>query len=283
MVTVEAAGLNPVDMAIASGAFAGPVDMPCVAGREGIGIDATGRRVYFDTTVVPFGSFAEKTLVPRDLMIDVPDGIESASALPFGIAGMAAWLGLAWKGRMLHGESVLVLGASSIVGQVAVQAASILGAGRVVAAARDEVRLSQALNRGADVAVRITSDGDFPDELLEASCDGFDLVIDPLGGEPAAAALGAMAEHGRLVQIGSAAGPTVELTARPFRLKSLSILGLINFSVPIEIRAEAFRRMCDHASKGQLTVDVEEFGLESVGSAWSRQAGGPHHKLVIRP
>ena len=283
IVEVAAAGLNPVDLATASGAFSGPVDLPSVVGREGVGSVPGGRRVYFDTTVAPFGSLAERALVPRDLLIDVPDGIEDGLALAFGIAGMAAWLGLTWKGGMLRGESVLVLGASSVVGQIAVQSAKLLGAGRVIAAARDEGMLRKALDRGADVAVPIAPDGEFAGELLEASGDGFDLVLDPLGGEPAAAALAAMAEHGRMVQIGSAAGPTVELTARPFRLKSLSILGLINFSAPIEERAEAFRRMCGHALAGDLEVEVEEIPLDRVADAWERQAGGPHHKLAVRP
>ena len=283
VVEVAAAGLNPVDLATASGAFSGPVELPSVVGREGIGTAAGGRRVYFDTTVPPFGSVAERALVPRDQLIDVPDGIDDGQALAFGIAGMAAWLGLAWKGQLARDESVLVLGASSVVGQIAVQSAKILGAGRVIAAARDEDMLNRALDGGADVAVPIAPDGGFADELLEASGDGFDLVLDPLGGEPAAAALGAMAEHGRLVQIGSAAGPTVELTARPFRLKSLSILGLINFSAPIEERAEAFRHLCLHGMAGEIRVEVEEIPLERVGDAWERQAGGPHRKLVVRP
>lgn len=283
VVEIATAGLNPVDLATATGAFSGPVELPSIVGREGVGSVPGGRRVYFDTAVSPFGSVAERALVPRDLLIDVPDGIEDGLALAFGIAGIAAWLGLTWKGRMLRGESVLVLGASSVVGQVAVQSAKLLGAGRVIAAARDEDMLKKALDRGADEAVPIASDGGFVDELLESSGDGFDLVLDPLGGEPARAALGAMAERGRLVQIGSAAGPTVELTARPFRLKSLSILGLINFSAPIEERADAFRRMCRHAMAGDIEVEVEEFPLDRVGDAWERQAGGPHHKLVVRP
>jgi NADPH:quinone reductase-like Zn-dependent oxidoreductase len=282
VVDVAVAGLNPVDLATASGAFSGPVALPSVVGREGIGTAHGGRRVYFDTTVAPFGSIAERALVPRDLLIDVPDGVEDGPALAFGIAGMAAWLGLTWKGRMLRGESILVLGASSVVGQIAVQAASLLGAGRVVAAARNEELLTRTLDRGADVTVQIRSDGEFADELLEASQDGFDLVLDPLGGDPASAALNAMAEHGRFVQIGSAAGPTIELSARPFRLKSLSLFGLINFSAPIEIRAEAFRRMCEHAKAGEILVDVEEVPMDQVSEAWERQAEGPHHKLVIR-
>ena len=67
----------------------------------------------------------------------MPDGLDPALAVCLGVSGLAAWLGLEWRGRLAAGETVLVLGASGVVGQIAVQAAKLLGAGRVVAAARN--------------------------------------------------------------------------------------------------------------------------------------------------
>src|SRR5271155_1492111 len=66
VVEVLAAGLNPVDVSICAGRFyAGPPPLPCVAGREGVGM-LEGERVYFDAPVVPFGSMAERALIdPR--------------------------------------------------------------------------------------------------------------------------------------------------------------------------------------------------------------------------
>src|SRR5438105_10672415 len=76
VVDVLAAGVNPVDVAITAGRFyAGRPQLPCVAGREGVGVLA-GRRVYFDTPIAPFGSIAERTLVQPEQTHTLPDGLD---------------------------------------------------------------------------------------------------------------------------------------------------------------------------------------------------------------
>ena len=153
---VLAAGMNPVDILKASGHFyGGNPPLPSVTGGEGIGRLADGRTVYFDAPVAPFGSFAERTLIDPRATYAVPDGLDPALAVVFGIAGLAGWLALEHRARVQPGETVLVLGAGGVVGQVAVQAAKLLGAGRVVAAARSEVRLDRAVQQGADATVQI--------------------------------------------------------------------------------------------------------------------------------
>ncbi|MEJ7715069.1 MAG: zinc-binding dehydrogenase [Thermoleophilaceae bacterium] len=90
---------------------------------------------------------------------------------------------------MRDGDTVLVLGASGVVGRIAVRAAKLLGAGHVVAAARSEEGLSRAGELGADAAVKLElgrrpGSGPFRD----AAIGGIDVIIDPLWGAPAAAA-----------------------------------------------------------------------------------------------
>ena len=65
VVEVAAAGLHHLDLHKASGTFyTGPPPLPCVVGTDGVGRLADGRRVYFDSTVSPYGSMAERALVP---------------------------------------------------------------------------------------------------------------------------------------------------------------------------------------------------------------------------
>jgi NADPH:quinone reductase-like Zn-dependent oxidoreductase len=283
VVDVSLAGLNPIDLTTAAGILPSKPPLPSVVGREGIG-RLDGRRVYFDSPVPPFGSIAERARVASDALFEVPEGIDDGLAVSFGIAGLAAWLGLEWRGRLAEGETVLVLGASGVVGQIALQGARLLGAGRVVAAARSEPGLERARNElGADAVVHIDTGEDLVERFQDAAGGGVDLVVDPIWGPAAVAALKALAERGRLVQIGNSAGPETAVPAREIRNSIRSIIGHTNFSAPHEVKEAAFQAMCRHAAAGELAVPVEEVRLEDVEDAWRRQAEGPHHKLVIRP
>jgi NADPH:quinone reductase-like Zn-dependent oxidoreductase len=280
LVDVAVAGLNPVDHTIASGRFPGrQPPLPSVPGLEGVGT-AEGRRVYFDAPIPPFGSMGERTLVERDDLIEVPDGVEDGLAVSFGISGLAAWLALTWRAELREGESVLVLGSSGVLGQIAVQGARLLGAGRVVAAARDNESLDHARHQlGADAAVQLGGESDLTERFKEAGGGGFDVVIDPLWGEPAAAALGALNVEGRLVQIGNSAGESVELPTRGFRNQLGRIIGHTNFKASRERKREAFAAMCEQALAGKLRVETESVPLREVGEAWDRKS--PHRKMVI--
>src|SRR3954462_4554267 len=113
------AGLNPVDLYIASGMY-GEVSLPCVVGLEGIARTADGGRVYFNGPPNPFGSMAELAPVEVASTFAVPEGLDAGLAVSLGIAGLAAWLPLTWRANLQAGETVLVLGASGVVGQIGV-------------------------------------------------------------------------------------------------------------------------------------------------------------------
>ena len=245
---VEAAGMNPVDVRIASGEFALERHKPpYVAGKEGVGRRSDGSLVYFDWSRDRYGAFAERTLIDAGGGYPVPNGLDPALAVCLGVSGLAAWMGLEWRGRLAYGETVLVLGASGVVGQIAVQAAKLLRAGRVVAAARDEQALKRARSLGADAIVRLGDGRPIGDparraarhsELVEAlreasGGDGYHVVLDPLWGEPAAAAIATLVPYGRFIHVGQSAGIDVTLSSptraleadRPARLHELQRAG----------------------------------------------------------
>lgn len=282
VVEVLAAGVNPVDVAICAGRyFAGKPSLPSVAGREGVGT-LDGRRVYFDAPIAPFGSMAERALIDPASAYPLPDEIEDGMAVALGIAGLAAWLALTWRAQLQPGEHVLVLGASGVLGQIAVQAARLLGAGRIVAAARSPEGLDRCLALGADVAVRL-DEPDLPGTLTAAGEGRIDLVLDPLFGEPFAAALQAASFGARIVQIGQGAGAQATVDSATIRGKMLVIMGHTNFAAPAQVKREAYERMVDAAASGQLIMEVQAMALEQVAQAWERLAAGSHRKIVLLP
>jgi NADPH2:quinone reductase len=261
----------------------GPPPLPSVVGTDGVGRLDDGRRVYFDGTVAPYGSMCERTLVPRDALLDVADGVDDAVAAALGNTGLAAWLALTWRGGLQAGETVLVLGATGAVGSVAVQAAKLLGAGRVVAADRADERLGRALERGADAVVEIDAAGDLAEAIRDAADGGVDLTIDTLWGAPAVAAMQAVNRYARHVEIGNMAGAELTLPAPTIRSVSLDIRGFSVAHPPLDLKRAAYLELTEHAGRGDIAVELERVRLDDVATAWERQrqaAGGPKQVLI---
>lgn len=285
VVEVLAAGLNPVDIRKASGTFyGGSPPLPSVAGSEGVGrLRDGGRHVYFETCGPPYGSLAERTLIDRAQAFAVPERLDPALAVCFGVAGLAGWLSVTWRSGLQEGETVLVLGSTGTVGQIAVQAARLAGAGRVVAVGRRPDGLERARELGADATVSLDEPDDLAEAFREACGGGVDVVIDPLWGEPARAALDALRPYGRHVQLGQSAAAELSLPSSTIRGRPLAILGYTNFAVPLDVRREAYERMAAHGAAGQLTADHETVPLDRAPEAWERQKAGPGTKLVVAP
>jgi NADPH:quinone reductase-like Zn-dependent oxidoreductase len=294
LIEVTAAPLNPVDLSIADGRFyAGSPSVPYVPGNEGFGrvIESQGlskeAKVWFQTPagLAGDGALAERVLVDENNLVEAPHAIEDSLAACFGIAGVTAWLALDWRGGLQAGQTVLVLGASGAVGCTAVQAARLLGAGRVVAAARDEQALAQASDLGADATVKLGSGSpaEVAAQLSRAAEGEIDLVIDPLWGQPVAAASLAASPRARIVSLGQSAGREATFASDAVRGKMLDICGLSMPQAPRSEVASAYRKLLDHASRGEIKLEYETYPLEQVAKAWQRQASFPHRKLVVVP
>jgi NADPH2:quinone reductase len=278
LVQVTAAAINPVDVSISLGKFyGGSPEVPYVMGREAVGRVVEGERLEPGTQIwfepPSGGSFAEYALALEDYAIVLPQGTDHALAAALGIAGQTGWLAVEWRAHVHGGERVLVLGATGVVGLVAVQAARILGASHIVAAGRDAEALEKAREAGAHETVTLGSDLGGP----------YDVVIDPLWGEPAEAAVAAAGYSARYVQVGQSAGPEATLRSGDVRGKSLAIVGFTLGHVPQETTAAAYRRLIELATSGELKIERETLPLDWVGEAWRRQQDSPHRKLVLVP
>src|SRR5438552_2600849 len=132
VIEVTAAPLNPVDLSIATGKFyGGTPPLPYVPGGEGIGHPRSGvpaDRVYF-RAAPPNGALAERA-VANGQTVPLPEQISDGVAAALGTPGIAAYLAMTRRAQLQPGETVLVLGASGVLGSIAVQVAKLIGAGR---------------------------------------------------------------------------------------------------------------------------------------------------------
>jgi NADPH:quinone reductase len=295
LIRVLAAPISPLDLLCASGvSYFGPPALPYIPGVQGIGLVEEadtlppGQRVWFssDAGMKPGnGSLALYCIINETDTLALPEEIDNAAAASLGLSAIAAWMALTWRGQLQPGEQVLVLGASGAVGQVAVQAARLLGAGRVIAASRNEAGRTRALARGADAVVDLTGEDVVEiSKRISAACKGpLDLVIDPVWGPPAEAAIRALGIGGRLVNIGSSAGSTVPIESASLRSRLHNILGYTNNGLTGQQKAAAFSEILTHAAAGRISVERETLPLSRISEAWERQAASAHRKLILIP
>src|SRR5918911_493200 len=119
---------------------------------------------------------------------------------------------------------------------------------------------------------------------IATACDGpLHLVIDPVWGLPAEAAVRVLSAEGRLVNIGAAAGPTARLESAILRSRLHAILGYTNNALTHEQKAQALTEILAHAAAGRCTVERETVPLAQAAEAWQRQAAFARRKLILVP
>ncbi|MGX4643964.1 quinone oxidoreductase family protein [Massilia sp. SYSU DXS3249] len=277
LVDVDTAGLGGWDVL---GAYRLGVQFPCVIRGEGVGRLEDGRRVYFgERSVQPYGAWAERTVVPVEELWDVPDDVDDRTAIAMGIAATGALVPLE-AARIQPGEQVLVLGATGTLGQIALQLARYLGAGRVVAAARSASALGRLKERGiADDIVVLGGDDDVA-ELKAAGGAGFDVVLDLVCGQPMLNALKATRWGARIMTIGTGAGRKLDLDIADLLFRTLSCIG--TGQRPPADRRAIWERLLRIAREQQIQIDYADFAFEDAAAAWAAQIDGPHAKITAR-
>ncbi|MFD3456168.1 zinc-binding alcohol dehydrogenase family protein [Streptomyces sp. NPDC058691] len=286
LVEVHAAPLTPLDLLCASGtSYFGRPRTPYVPGVQGVGL-YQGRTVWFPTAagMAPGdGSMAQLVAVPEEALVELPPGADPVAVAALGLSAVAAHMALTWRGELVAGEQVVVLGAGGTVGQAAVQLARVAGARRVVAAARSEAARRRAHAAGADAVVPLDTDdvGELAARIAAAADGPVDLVIDPLYGPPAAAAARTLRTGGRLVNLGSSAAETCPLDSGTLRSRSLRVLGYTNNELSPARRAASLAEIARRSAEGGLSVAHERVPLDALPDAWRRQAAGTANGRVV--
>jgi NADPH:quinone reductase len=283
-VEIRAVALNPIDIAVANGRFyGGHPPFPYVPGNEAVGL-VEGVRLHLhgeNRGITLNGFLVERLDFPAALGAPVPDELDDATASACGVAGLAGWMPVAVRAPVQPDDRVLVLAATGAAGRVAVQAAKLLGAQRVVAAGRNDARLKRTLSLGADETVNLEDD-DLVERIRDACGDeGPTLVVDPLWGDVARIVTEAAAPNARIVHMGQSAGPDATLASSLVRGKQLSILGYTNFRLTPEQRIDAYGDLTAHVGAGRIEIDVETFPLDRVADAWQAQQEGTKAVVVF--
>lgn len=292
LVTVAAAGLHPIVKSLAAGThYIGAGELPFVPGIDGVGRLPDGSRVYFARSRPLYGTFAERSLTQRATCFPIAENLSDATVAAIMNPGMSSWGALTERTRLAPGESILILGATGVAGQLAVQVARRLGARRVVAAGRNPQALEEARTLGAD---RILSLGHDHPALVAAFRDAIgeekiDLVLDYLWGAPAEAALEALTQKGglhgstrvRFVQVGSSAGPTASVAAESLRSSGLEIMGSGFGSVPLDRIFRSLALFLQEAAREPFQIKTTVAPLAQVESLW--KVPEPGTRLVFQP
>jgi NADPH2:quinone reductase len=194
VVDVRAAGVNYADVLIREGRYPQAPSLPYVPGSEIAGETGDGRRVIgFVRT--DGGGYAERAVVDEDWLFDLPEGASFEEGAAFLLAFLTAWMPLTRQARVTDRSRVLVTAAAGGVGSAGVQVARALG-GSVVGAVGSEGKLERVRALGAE-AVTYGEIGDL---------EPFDVVLDQVGGDVFATALGRLRPLGTLIGVGFAGG-----------------------------------------------------------------------------
>lgn len=186
LIRVQAASVNPLDLALREGWLAGmiPLQLPAIAGVDGAGsIIALGEGVTdfsVGQDIYGFmssysGAYAEYAVVAAETIAVRPQMLTSLEAASVPLAATAAWQALFDVGELKEGQTVLIHGAAGGVGTFAVQLAKLKGARVLATTTGQHVEYVQQL--GADEVIDSTT------TPFETVAHSVDVVLDLLGGE----------------------------------------------------------------------------------------------------
>jgi NADPH:quinone reductase-like Zn-dependent oxidoreductase len=226
-IRVLATALHPVVRSRASGQHYSVKSLPHVPGVDGVGKLEDGTVVYFIADEE--GTFAETVYLPSSNVFPIPTTTQTnihdiaARMVP----ALSSWMALKTRAGISEPQSfsVLILGATGVSGQTAVQVCKALGATSIIAAGRNREILSQI---NATETIQLQS---APENTDFSSATNVDVVLDYLWGPVAQHAIPKILRGRKSdkklvwVQIGSIAGPNIQLPSAALRSRNFHLMG----------------------------------------------------------
>jgi NADPH2:quinone reductase len=290
LVRVKAAGVNPYDTYMRSGAYAsGNPTLPWTPGSdaagivEAVGADVDlkpGERVYTAGTLT--GAYAELALCKRPQVHLLPERVSYAQGAGVWVPYGTAYHALFQLARARPGETVLVHGASGGVGLAAVQLARVAGL-VVIGTAGSDAGLKIVRSEGAHHAVSHRS-ADYRTEIRDLTGGaGVDVILEMLANVNLGHDLALLADRGRVVVIGSRG--SVEINPREIMSRESAVLGMLLWRVGDGEAAEIHAALGAGLANGALRpVVAAELPLVSAPEAHQRvMEAGARGKIVLVP
>jgi NADPH:quinone reductase-like Zn-dependent oxidoreductase len=218
------------------------------------------------------GSFAEHVIMAVAQAAPAPKNLswEQAAAVP--IVSITAYEAMCQYGKLKPGETLLVAGAASGVGMIAVQAGKYLGA-KVIGISRSKEKLDKLKKIGMDIGIQAGGAG-FADQVLKATDGkGVNLALNLIGGTVFPDLVRSLANQGRLAIIGYVDNTyKAEIDLETVHGKRLQIFGVSNALLPQPQRAEAMkgfaRDLLPGFAEGKITPVIDKvFSFDELPAA----------------
>jgi len=294
LVRVHACGLNRADLGMTKGHVHGSQGgAGTILGMEwsgevvAVGPDARGAKPGDRVAGSGTAAFAEYTLADHGRLLAVPAAMSYATAATLPLALTTMHNALVTVGRLEAGQSVLVQGASSGVGLMALQIAKLKGARLVVGSSTHATRRSRLAEFGADLAVDSNAPA-WVDQVLSATDGrGVDLVIDQISGRVASQNLRATKVLGRIVNVGRLGGTHADFDFDTHAARRIDYVGVTFRTRIIEEIREIFVKVRDDvwpaAIAGQLRMPIDStWAFDDIAKAFAHMEANAHlGKIVV--
>jgi len=294
LVRVRACGLNRADLGMTKGhAHGARGGVGTVLGMEWagevaeLGPEAKGIKVGDRVMGSGAAAFAEYTLADHGRLFRAPSNMnfDEAATLPVALATMHN--AVVTIGGLQAGQSVLIQGASSGVGLMAMQIAKLKGAKLVAGSSTDATRRGRLHEFGADLAID-SSDSGWVDQVLKATDgEGVDLIVDQVSGKVANQNLAATKIKGRIVNVGRLGGTHADFNFDLHAARRINYIGVTFRTRTIEEVREIFDEVrkdiwgAVENRKLQLPID-RVFKFDDIGAAFAHMEANKHlGKIVV--
>ncbi|WP_316184523.1 MULTISPECIES: zinc-binding dehydrogenase [unclassified Bradyrhizobium] len=294
LVRVRACGLNRADLGMTKGHVHGAAGgVGTVLGMEWAGevaeLGPDARGVKIGDKVMGSGSaaFAEYTLADQGRLFQAPSNMnfDEAATLPIALTTMHN--AVVSNGALQPGQRVLVQGASSGVGLMAMQIAKLKGASLVVGSSTDAMRRQRLNEFGADLAID-SSDPAWVDQVLQATNgEGVDLIVDQVSGKVANQNLAATKVLGRIVNVGRLGGTHGDFNFDLHAARRITYVGVTFRTRSIEeirtIFDEVKKDIWSAVEQRTLRLPIDRvFAFDDIGAAFAHMEANKHlGKIVV--